>query len=71
MLVQISLAVTTMRVLVCHTQGSIWEKVADWGLAVAVPVHMHITTNACVTDYVPTRFRRRCRASAAEGGSCS
>jgi len=33
------------------------HKAADWALAVAIPVHMHITTNALVTDYVATRFR--------------
>ncbi|KAF8067355.1 sdh4 [Scenedesmus sp. PABB004] len=39
------------------------QKLADWTLAVAVPVHMHITTNALVTDYVPTRFRVPARAA--------
>ncbi len=38
-------------------QGSATQKVSDWALALAIPVHMHITTNACVTDYVPSRFR--------------
>jgi hypothetical protein len=38
-------------------QGSAVQKLSDWALAVAIPVHMHISTNACVTDYVPTRFR--------------
>lgn len=33
------------------------HKTADWTLAVAIPVHMHITTNALVTDYVATKFR--------------
>lgn len=32
-------------------------------LAAAIPVHMHITTNACVTDYVPTRYRAPVRAA--------
>ena len=27
-------------------------------LAVAIPVHMHISTNAVVTDYVPKNIRR-------------
>ena len=38
-------------------QGSITEKISDWTLGLAIPVHMHITTNALVTDYVPSRFR--------------
>ncbi len=33
------------------------QKAADWALGLAIPVHMHITTNAVVTDYVPTRLR--------------
>lgn len=33
------------------------QKAADWTLSLAVPLHMQITTNALVTDYVPTRFR--------------
>jgi hypothetical protein len=40
-----------------HPQGSGTQKLSDWVLAAAVPVHMHISMNACVTDYVPTRFR--------------
>lgn len=40
-----------------YTQDGLLHKTADWTLALAVPVHMHITTNALVTDYVPTRFR--------------
>lgn len=40
-----------------HLQGSALEKVADYTLAAAIPVHMHITTNAVVTDYVPSAFR--------------
>jgi hypothetical protein len=39
------------------SKGSGTQKLCDWVLAAAIPVHMHITTNACVTDYVPTRFR--------------
>lgn len=42
-------------------QGSITEKVSDWALGLAVPVHMHISTNALVTDYVATRFRPAAR----------
>lgn len=38
-------------------QGTGTQKLADWTLAAAIPVHMHISTNACVTDYVPTRYR--------------
>lgn len=38
-------------------QDGLLHKTADWALAVAIPVHMHITTNALVTDYVATRFR--------------
>jgi len=45
------------------SKGSFSEKVADWGLAFAVPVHMHITNNACVTDYVPTKFRLPVRSA--------
>lgn len=33
------------------------QKAADWTFSLAVPLHMQITTNALVTDYVPTRFR--------------
>lgn len=39
-------------------QDGFLHKTADWALALAIPVHMHITTNALVTDYVATRFRR-------------
>jgi hypothetical protein len=35
------------------------QKVADNVLAVAIPVHMHISTNAVVTDYIPKNVRRR------------
>lgn len=38
-------------------QDSGLQKAADWALSVAIPVHMHITTNALVTDYVPTKYR--------------
>jgi len=38
-------------------QDSVMQKMADWTLAVAIPVHMQITTNALVTDYVATKFR--------------
>lgn len=38
-------------------QGSLTEKVSDWALGLAIPVHMQITTNALVTDYVAARFR--------------
>lgn len=38
-------------------QDGFLHKTADWALAVAIPVHMHITTNALVTDYVASRFR--------------
>jgi hypothetical protein len=45
------------------------QKLSDWVLAAAIPVHMHISTNACVTDYVPTRFRGELRrGSRARGG---
>jgi succinate dehydrogenase (ubiquinone) membrane anchor subunit len=40
-----------------NQQGSITEKVSDWALGLAIPVHMQISTNALVTDYVPARFR--------------
>ncbi|KAI8464862.1 MAG: hypothetical protein J3K34DRAFT_438990 [Monoraphidium minutum] len=45
------------------SQGSGTQKLSDWALAVALPVHMHISTNACVTDYVPTRFRAPVRVA--------
>jgi succinate dehydrogenase (ubiquinone) membrane anchor subunit len=41
----------------CALQDSALQKAADWTLSLAVPLHMQITTNALVTDYVPTRFR--------------
>jgi hypothetical protein len=40
-------------------QGSAIETLCDWTLGLAIPVHMHISTNALVTDYV---------AKAARGG---
>ena len=38
-------------------QDSIPQKAADTVLSVAIPVHLHITTNAVVTDYVPKNIR--------------
>ncbi len=43
-------------------QDSVLHKAADWTLSVAIPVHMHITTNALVTDYVPTKYRGKSAA---------
>ena len=40
-------------------QDSMTQKVADHVLSVAIPVHMHISTNAVVTDYVPKNIRSR------------
>lgn len=48
---------------VMSSKDGLLHKTADWTLALAVPVHMHITTNALVTDYVPTRFRGPVRAA--------
>eukprot|EP00877_Chromochloris_zofingiensis_P003285 jgi/Chrzof1/12958/Cz07g14015.t1_SDH4[v5.2] len=47
---------------VFSSKGSLTEKTADWILGVAVPIHMHITTNACVTDYIPTKYRMPVRS---------
>lgn len=44
----------------CGLQDSALQKTADWVLSVAIPVHMQITTNALVTDYVATKFRGEC-----------
>lgn len=33
------------------------ETACDWVLGLAIPVHMHISTNAVVTDYVPKAAR--------------
>lgn len=35
------------------------HQVADTALAYAIPVHMHLSTNAVVTDYIPKAFRGR------------
>jgi hypothetical protein len=43
--------------LIFVMKDGLLHKTADWTLAVAIPVHMHITTNALVTDYVDTKFR--------------
>lgn len=32
-------------------------------LSVAIPVHMHLTTNAVVTDYIPKGYRPPVRAA--------
>eukprot|EP00879_Flechtneria_rotunda_P002100 GHRR01002280.1.p1 GENE.GHRR01002280.1~~GHRR01002280.1.p1 ORF type:complete len:113 (+),score=27.25 GHRR01002280.1:173-511(+) len=45
------------------SKDSFLQKTSDWALSVAIPVHMHITTNALVTDYVATRFRGPVRAA--------
>lgn len=45
------------------SKDSLLQKTADWALALAIPVHMQITTNALVTDYVATRFRGPVRAA--------
>jgi len=48
------------------------QKAADWTLSLAIPLHMQITTNALVTDYVPTRFRGKATAAllAAPAAAC-
>ena len=38
-------------------QGSLIQKATDMVLAVAIPAHMHITMNACVSDYLPKAAR--------------
>lgn len=48
---------------VVSRKDSFLQKAADWSLSVAIPVHMHITTNALVTDYVATKFRGPVRAA--------
>ena len=40
-----------------YTQGSLIQKGTDMVLAFAIPAHMHITLNACVTDYLPKAAR--------------
>jgi hypothetical protein len=52
-----TLALVTCINTMIHRQGSTFEKVADWTLAVAIPVHSHISMNAVVTDYIPKAFR--------------
>lgn len=39
------------------SKGSLVQKTADLGLGVAIPLHMHFTTNAVVSDYVPKAYR--------------
>jgi len=46
------------------SRGSALEKAADWTLAAAIPVHLHLTTNAVVSDYVPTAVRGAPRCAA-------
>ncbi|WIA13062.1 hypothetical protein OEZ86_006356 [Tetradesmus obliquus] len=48
---------------VLSSTDSAMQKAADWTLSLAIPLHMQITTNALVTDYVPTRFRAPVRAA--------
>ncbi len=42
------------------SQGSIIQKGTDMVLAFAIPAHMHITMNACVSDYLPMVARGEC-----------
>mmetsp|Transcript_40373 Transcript_40373/g.89655 ORF Transcript_40373/g.89655 Transcript_40373/m.89655 type:complete len:119 (+) Transcript_40373:47-403(+) len=43
--------------------GGVIQKMSDLVLAFAIPVHMHISTNACVTDYLPKAARGPARAA--------
>lgn len=55
---QVLLAVLpAYRSMCCPLQKSVLEKVSDYTLAFAIPVHLHMTTNAVVTDYVPSAIR--------------
>lgn len=40
-----------------HAQDGFLQRIADLGLALAIPVHMHISMNALVTDYLPKAAR--------------
>jgi hypothetical protein len=40
-----------------HLQDGFFQRVADLGFALALPVHMHIGMNACISDYLPKAAR--------------
>lgn len=40
-----------------HPQDGVLHKLADFAFALAIPVHMHIGMNACVSDYLPSVAR--------------
>ncbi|KAJ9524605.1 CybS-domain-containing protein [Haematococcus lacustris] len=56
-----ALAGATPLAIVSKKDGFL-QRVADLGFAVAIPVHMHIGMNACITDYLPSAARGVARA---------
>mmetsp|Transcript_27677 Transcript_27677/g.70494 ORF Transcript_27677/g.70494 Transcript_27677/m.70494 type:complete len:120 (-) Transcript_27677:396-755(-) len=61
-----TLAAATPLAIISSKDGFL-QRVADLGLAVAIPVHMHIGLNACVTDYLPKVARGPARAGLLAG----
>jgi len=55
--------------------GSVVQKVVDWGLVAAIPLHSHVAINAVVSDYVPKVIRGPARAGVLAGtgahGECA
>lgn len=51
-----AMAVATPLAIVADKDGFL-QRIADFGLALAIPVHMHIGMNALVTDYLPKAAR--------------
>lgn len=53
----------TVPIAAFSSKGSYVQKTTDWVLGLAIPLHMHISTNAVVTDYVPKNIRGPARVA--------